>query len=133
MHSAAAMSAAEALGGVEGAFPNLKGRFEIVRTATPTLSIDSLGLQASLVKLDIQGEELNALRGMSGLIERCKPVLLVEMNLARNDLSEHLASIGYEPWRFDPATRSFSRRRNEYTVHARNQFFVHPSSGIAVS
>src|SRR5258708_39724592 len=35
-------------------------------------------LHVDLVKLDVEGADLHALRGMKGLLDRCKPVLFVE-------------------------------------------------------
>jgi FkbM family methyltransferase len=35
---------------------------------------------ALLIKLDVEGYELSALRGMTGLIERCRPLILTEVN-----------------------------------------------------
>jgi FkbM family methyltransferase len=46
----------------------------------PTLTIDALGLQeCDLIQLDIEGYELNALKGASETIARCKPVIVVEL------------------------------------------------------
>jgi FkbM family methyltransferase len=133
MHSCGALSFQEALNGVQGSFPAQKGVFEIVRTVTPTTSIDSVGLDASFVKLDIQGEELNALKGMESLLTRCKPALLVEMNLIeetlsweRDQLVEFLTGLGYQPWSFDTQARTFARGWSDMKV-TRNQFFIHAS------
>lgn len=47
----------------------------------PTLRIDDLGLSAcDLVYLDLEGYELFALHGARLTIERCRPVLAVEIN-----------------------------------------------------
>jgi FkbM family methyltransferase len=131
MHSCSALSSQEALIGAESGFPALRGAFEVVRTRTPTMSIDSVGLSASFVKLDVQGEELNALKGMASMLARCKPVLLVEMNLlelapvsAREQLVEFLTGLGYEPWAFDVEARTFAPGWSDVAVR-RNQFFVH--------
>lgn len=67
-------------------------------------TIDSLELdRLDFVKLDIEGWELDALRGAAETIKRCRPVLDIEINdatLERNgltdrDLYEYVESIGY--------------------------------------
>jgi FkbM family methyltransferase len=47
--------------------------------AVPQISLDSLGLnRVDLIKLDIQGMELEALEGARQLIETCHPVVLMD-------------------------------------------------------
>lgn len=53
-----------------------------------------------LVKLDVEGADLHALRGMAGLLERHRPVLFIECHdiygyYDRADLEATLASLGY--------------------------------------
>lgn len=124
MHSASALSRSEALAGVEGAFPALSGQFSVRETRTPTFAIDSLGLDFSLVKIDIQGEELRALQGMSETIGRCRPVILVEMNLMQGGIAEFMREKGYEPYTYDPAKRKMNSGFGPHTVQHRNQFFL---------
>jgi FkbM family methyltransferase len=59
------------------------------------LPIDALALPArvALVKMDVEGHELAALRGMAALIERDHPVLIVET--ASADTEAFLRSRGY--------------------------------------
>lgn len=49
----------------------------------------------SVIKLDIEGTELSALRGSSRLIERCQPVLLLETYYQRPDIFSYLDHFGY--------------------------------------
>lgn len=53
-----------------------------------------------LVKLDVEGADLHALRGMAGLLERHRPALLVECHdrygyYSTEDLDKTLAELGY--------------------------------------
>ncbi len=53
-----------------------------------------------LVKLDVEGADLHALRGMRGLLERHRPVLFVECHdiygyYSRAELEETLTGLGY--------------------------------------
>jgi FkbM family methyltransferase len=128
LSSAGALSHAHASAGAEIPFPRLRGKFGIVQTSTPTLSLDELGLEACFVKMDIQGGELDALKGMRSLLERCKPVLLIEMDFEASEVADHLAALEYQPWAFDAADGTFApgwasvSKRGEV-----NQFFVHLS------
>jgi FkbM family methyltransferase len=124
MHSASALSRSEALAGVEGAFPSLAGQFSARETTTPTLAIDSLGLDFSLVKIDIQGEELRALQGMSETIGRCRPAILVEMNLMQGGIAEFMRGRGYEPYTYDAVKGKLIPGYGPHTVQHRNQFFL---------
>lgn len=47
----------------------------------PTIRIDDLGLRVcDLIYLDIEGSELDALRGAQETLRRCRPVVAVEIN-----------------------------------------------------
>jgi FkbM family methyltransferase len=60
-----------------------------------TLRVDDLPLgdSVSLVKIDVEGHELPVLNGMRELIDRCRPVLIVENSSAK--IQELLATMGY--------------------------------------
>jgi len=62
-----------------------------------TLSLDSLSNEhpIALVKIDAEGHESFVLAGMSDLIERYHPILIVETG--SSDVIANLASRGYEP------------------------------------
>jgi hypothetical protein len=59
--------------------------------------IDGLGLQRlDLLKLDLEGMEAEALDGARETIERCKPVLFIEVIKSDKDaISEALRGAGY--------------------------------------
>jgi FkbM family methyltransferase len=62
-----------------------------------TLTLDSLSLQrVDLVKIDVEGMELEVLRGAAKLIERAKPVLMIEfIKTDENALRDVLERLGY--------------------------------------
>jgi FkbM family methyltransferase len=69
-----------------------------------TVSIDSLNLdKCNFIKIDVEGFELNVLKGAEQTLKRFKPALLIEINtfaLARNnvtnqDVFDYLTELGY--------------------------------------
>lgn len=62
------------------------------------LALDSLQLpRVDLIKIDIEGMELEALEGGREMIERCRPILLIEqIKGGRDDLRNWMLERGYE-------------------------------------
>ena len=65
---------------------------------TPMVSIDSLGLdRLDFLKADVEGMEIEVLRGARATLERCKPVVMVEVIKSdRQGLVAFLQGLGYE-------------------------------------
>ena len=65
----------------------------------PAITIDSLGLSPTVMKLDIQGGEYAALQGCKDTIARCHPVICCEENhedlTNRENIQRLMASFGY--------------------------------------
>lgn len=73
------------------------------RTITvETFRLDSLDVDdVGLIKIDVEGHELSALRGAEGLIRKWRPNLLVEIEVTRVPAEPTLAfieSFGYRGW-----------------------------------
>jgi hypothetical protein len=91
----------------------LGGRAVQVAVTTLDELTSTLGDGVALVKLDIEGAEVRALRGASDLIARSAPLLLVEVepeHLARqgasvSDLKDTLAPHGYEAYAITAAAQ----------------------------
>lgn len=63
------------------------------------ITIDSLLLDPDLIKIDVQGYERNVLAGALETINRCKPVLCVEVvvnGVEHEGLVEFIKSLGYK-------------------------------------
>lgn len=61
----------------------------------PVIAVDSLSLSPQIVKMDLQGFELEALKGMRETIERSRPVFLIEIGETHSDVEKFLRNLGY--------------------------------------
>ena len=101
---------------------------------------DSFDLpRCRLIKVDVEGMELDVLRGATGLIERHHPVLYVENDRAEQaaGLVRWIRALGYQlrwhrPWLYNPD--NFLRNaHNEYPkVISQNMLCVHPGQAFDV-
>lgn len=87
------------------------------------IRIDDLGLAPAWVKIDVEGAEMQALRGMEKTITEHRPVLMVEgSDTSYGELKPWLAERGYEPYGFNATTRELFPKGDVPTL---NIFFVH--------
>jgi len=76
------------------------------------MSIDELELSACrMIKVDVEGMELDALRGAEATISRLRPILYVENDGREAGLIEFILDLGYRAWwhlpaYFSPETRA---------------------------
>lgn len=83
---------------------------------------DDLDLSPDVIKIDVEGAELDVLVGLQGTIGRSLPALLVE-NSDWNGVTPFLAGLGYQPFRWYP-----DRRRLEpFSGVTTNAFYLHRS------
>jgi FkbM family methyltransferase len=102
---------------------------------------DSFALpRCRLVKIDVEGMELQVLRGATGLIERHHPVVYVEND--RPDRSEALVrwihALGYRLYWHRPPLYNpdnfLNNRHNEYPgIVSQNMLCVHPEQAVDVA
>jgi FkbM family methyltransferase len=66
-----------------------------------TLSLDTLDIPEAvrLVKVDVEGAELHALKGIASILERDHPVLIVEDNV--KEVGDYLEEFAYVPEKLD--------------------------------
>jgi FkbM family methyltransferase len=123
LHSAAALTLAEATSGIELSFPRQASKVRYVKFTALTIAIDDLGIEPQIIKFDIQGAELNALKGATRTLATLSPDLLVEITFSETALIEHLEPFGYRPYVYRHSTDMFVPYLAAGTVSPRNVFF----------
>lgn len=76
------------------------GAYRIRPQQARVVPLDDLALPADVIKLDVEGFELAALRGMEETIRRRRPVLMIEMN-NQHEWLPLLRDWGYGFYRYD--------------------------------
>jgi len=102
--------------GVAGARDDVQLRTVEVQS----VRLDDLGLTPAFVKLDVQGFELQALRGLQATLAAYRPVILVERT-AIAGVTDFLAGLGYRPYVYLAGERRFEPDDGRDTL---NLFFV---------
>jgi FkbM family methyltransferase len=88
--------------------PSSRGRLKFIETVVPVHPIDDLTLTPDFVKIDVEGFEIEVLRGMMATIERCKPVFMIEFDPGRAaGITDILRPFGYQPYVFDRHANAF--------------------------
>jgi FkbM family methyltransferase len=86
---------------------NFSGRIETVQAISLDEWIKKTRLKRiTIIKMDIEGSEYNALKGMEGLLQKCKPVLFIEISnsllksygVDNTDIYKLLASHNYKAY-----------------------------------
>jgi FkbM family methyltransferase len=81
------------------------GAVRLVSQEVEVLRGDAIGVRPDAVKIDVEGLELEVLRGLSGVIEDKRPLIMFESNPRRRDCEAFLAGYGYRFYRFDRKAR----------------------------
>lgn len=77
-----------------------RGGVEVFRA--PMSTIDHLGVDPTIIKIDVEGADHGVVRGGRSTIERCRPILLIEE--PSDETVASLAELGYCPFRFTGQT-----------------------------
>ena len=122
LHSAAALTLSEAKSGIEKAFPRHAPFVDYVAVRSTTVTIDDLGVSPQIIKFDIQGKELDALKGAERTLATASPDLLVELLSSEDAVMGHLEARDYRPFSYDHATGRFATYDRK-SSSSRNVFF----------
>jgi FkbM family methyltransferase len=70
--------------------------FTLAEQSVPVRTLDSMNLSPALLKIDVQGLELQVLAGAERTIRNNRPIILLEMeSRAQQDIERFLRSFGY--------------------------------------
>src|SRR5262245_6915082 len=121
----AAMDRNEAEQRVHEDMPSSRGKVRFIETVVLVVPIDDLTLTPDFVKIDVEGFEIEVLRGMMATIERCKPVFMIEFDPGQAaSLIDMLLPFGYRPYVFDRPAGAFRPYDGE---EADNLFHLPPA------
>ena len=88
-------------------------------------SVDSAGLRPLAVKIDIEGWEAAALRGMAETLRLAHPLLMIELN-NREQWMDWLQGLGYRMFIYHPDHAILAPAQRH--ARALNAFWLHPRS-----
>lgn len=97
------------------------GDFEIVESSVQIRRLDDLALAPSFVKVDVEGFELEVLRGLEQTLRAHDPILLVEAAANIDDIARFLATLGFASYAYDPGSDRLDPHVDQVT---RNRFFL---------
>jgi FkbM family methyltransferase len=121
----AAMDRGEAERRLRKDMPSSANRLRFVETTVPVVPMDDLALTPDFVKIDVEGFEIEVLRGMLATIERCRPVFMIEFHPGNTaGIVDVLRPFGYGPYLFDRHAGAF---RPYDDGEADNLFHLPPS------
>lgn len=97
-----------------------RGGVKLDKLAVQIRTGDNLGLRPNLIKIDVEGAELDVIKGLRSTIETSRPVFLIENSDFAN-VTRYLAELGYEAIQYDETEGKFTRQITEKT----NSFYFH--------
>lgn len=104
-----------------------RGEVSLRAVDVHSMRLDDLHVVPAFVKLDVQGYELQALKGLGATLAAHRPVILVERT-AVGGVTEFLGAIGYRPFAYLPNERRFEAYDGRDTL---NLFFLHADEDVA--
>lgn len=124
LHSSAATTLNEAKKGVKASFHRQEKHVHYVQGKVKSVTIDELNLAPNIIKLDIQGKELEAFDGGRETLDKYSPDLLVEVLFNHLAVISKLAKLGYSPYAYIQKLDSFVKfDKKELEPGVRNLFF----------
>lgn len=85
--------------------------------AVPMVTIDSLGIDCQLIKLDVEEMEMDVLLGAQKTIARCRPIIYLETNHTHRPLFDLMTQMQYDMhWHHPPVFRADNFFANEQDI-----------------
>lgn len=130
-HSSTAVDRHEAVRSIEMSFPSQARKFDYVSHEVRTLALDDLELTPQIIKIDIQGKEIDCLHGLTKTIDRARPVFLIECNLDGENIIAFMKGLDYEPYLYLRQSHQLVPVRGALDfTQERNVFFIPLDQGI---
>ena len=97
-----------------------------IQVTTLDKACDALGLSPNFIKIDIEGSELEAVRGMMATLQKSRPIILIEITMHVNECVALFKSAGYRGYdeRLTPATEAGGSYAPEFIKGTTNFFFI---------
>ncbi len=94
-------------------------------------TIDNLGIAPYFIKIDVEGAELEVLKGALNVINNYNPVILVEIQNHKSylEIKELLAPHGYI--NIDPKKKSTKSKSSDFEEEANNYVWINPTNPIS--
>jgi FkbM family methyltransferase len=93
------------------------GEIEFDCVSVEITTLDALALQPDFVKIDVEGGELDILRGAQGTLRNAKPLLMIERG-HRQAISDFLSGFGYTRCTYADGALSFDDRADLNSLFA---------------
>jgi len=79
---------------------NISKKVQFNRVKSNIETLDSYNITASVIKIDVEGFELQVLIGMSNTLKICRPIVLVEFwnKGAASEIDGFMTQLGYAKW-----------------------------------
>jgi FkbM family methyltransferase len=77
--------------------------FSVRQVPVEIHALDSYRLQPDIIKIDVQGFEIDALQGMVQTLQEHSPLLLIESSWRDGEVTDFLAGLGYRPYTYSQA------------------------------
>ena len=94
-------------------------------------TIDNLGVTPFFIKIDVEGAELEVLKGSLNVIKMYNPVILVEIQNHKSylEIKEFLAPHGYV--NIDPKKKSTNSKSSDFEEETNNYVWINPTNPIS--
>ena len=83
--------------------------FEIVEVPIQICRGDDMRFHPTVIKIDVEGLELDVLQGLEATLQESEPLLMIERNLGSAAVAAWLEARGYHLWIYDATTNRLTR------------------------
>jgi FkbM family methyltransferase len=83
--------------------------FEIAEVPITICRGDDMRFHPTVIKIDVEGLELDVLQGLEATLQESEPLLMIERNLGSAAVAAWLEARGYQLWIYDSATNRLLR------------------------